>query len=141
MVSLMFQKCCDGDNCFSHTPQSTTAIGDRPISRVPSSCFAMANLSPFQRGFGSLQIFSINQQVPTGPKSDFKLTSLRQDELTANSPGVFQEFPLEENKLDSDQDDSWVPGKRLPGKYFRRIVRLKVVTILANQLICFFDKI
>ena len=23
-----------------------------------------------------------------------------------------------ENKLDSDQDDSWVPGKRLPGKYF-----------------------
>jgi len=76
----------------------------------------MANLSPFQRGFGSLQIFSINQQVPTGPKSDFKLTSLRQDELTANSPGVFQEFPLEENKLDSDQDDSWVPGKRLPGK-------------------------
>lgn len=69
--------------------------GDRPISRVPSACFAMANLSPFQRGYGSLQLFSVHQNVPNGPGSDFELTALRQDSLTSRAPGVFKEAPLE----------------------------------------------
>eukprot|EP00934_Nitzschia_sp_Nitz4_P001856 Nitzschia sp. Nitz4//scaffold43_size134323//5968//9728//NITZ4_003276-RA/size134323-augustus-gene-0.212-mRNA-1//1//CDS//3329551879//1856//frame0 len=66
--------------------------GDRPISRVPSSCFAMANLSPFQRGYGSLQVFSVHQQVPNGIGDDSALTALRRDEVTARAPGVFREL-------------------------------------------------
>jgi len=65
--------------------------GDRPISRVPSSCFAMANLSPFQRGYGSLQVFSVYQEVPNSLGSDIDLTGLRQDGTTARAPGVFKE--------------------------------------------------
>ena len=55
----------------------------------------MANLSPFQRGYGSLQLFSVHQNVPNGPGSDFELTALRQDSLTSRAPGVFKEAPLE----------------------------------------------
>ena len=55
----------------------------------------MANLSPFQRGYGSLQLFSVHQNVPNGPGSDFELTALRQDSLTSRAPGVFKEVPLE----------------------------------------------
>lgn len=39
------------------------AHGERPILHVPRSCFALANLSPFQPGFGSLQIMAVHQQV------------------------------------------------------------------------------
>jgi len=39
------------------------SLGERPIRHVPSSTFALANLSPFQPGFGSLQIMSIHQSV------------------------------------------------------------------------------
>eukprot|EP00540_Astrosyne_radiata_P010734 CAMPEP_0116822822 /NCGR_PEP_ID=MMETSP0418-20121206/487_1 /TAXON_ID=1158023 /ORGANISM="Astrosyne radiata, Strain 13vi08-1A" /LENGTH=435 /DNA_ID=CAMNT_0004450989 /DNA_START=478 /DNA_END=1786 /DNA_ORIENTATION=- len=67
------------------------ARGDRPISRVPPSCFALANLSPFQRGYGSLQIFSVHQNVPSRPEQDFYLTGLRQDQSTSQAPGVFRE--------------------------------------------------
>ena len=72
------------------------SVGDRPISRVPPSCFAMANLSPFQKGYGSLQIFSINQSVPSDPLGQFLLTGLRRDSVTARAPGVFREVPTEE---------------------------------------------
>lgn len=37
--------------------------GERPILQVPSSTFALANLSPFQPGFGSLQIMAVHQKV------------------------------------------------------------------------------
>ncbi len=37
--------------------------GERPILQVPRGCFALANLSPFQPGFGSLQIMAVHQQV------------------------------------------------------------------------------
>jgi WD40 repeat protein len=69
--------------------------GDRPISRVPPSCFAMANLSPFQRGYGSLQVFSVCQQIPSGPRENFLVTGLRNDSITAQAPGVFRELPSE----------------------------------------------
>jgi WD repeat-containing protein 24 len=65
--------------------------GDRPISRVSPSCFAMANLSPFQKGYGSLQIFSVYQDVPYGKQDDFALTGLRQDYAISRAPGVFRE--------------------------------------------------
>jgi len=65
--------------------------GDRPISKVPPSCFAMANLSPFQRGCGSLQIFSVTQNVPSSRQKDFGLTALRQDRVIASAPGIFRE--------------------------------------------------
>jgi hypothetical protein len=77
----------------------------------------MANLSPFQRGYGSLQLFSVNQQVPNGAESDFMLTGLRRDEQTARAPGVFQETPFEAYNAGSDEaEDSWSAGKRLPGE-------------------------
>lgn len=37
--------------------------GERPILHVPRACFALANLSPFQPGFGSLQIMAVHQRV------------------------------------------------------------------------------
>ena len=89
--------------------------GDRPLSRVPPSCFAMANLSPFQSGYGSLQLFSVYQEVPKGIKNDVKLTGLRQDHHTAQAPGVFKEDLVEsadDNR--SDGADLWAPGRRLP---------------------------
>ena len=62
--------------------------GERPISRVPPSTFAVANLSPFQTGFGSLQIVSVHQQVPSGFTNDFELTGLKSDAAVgASSPG------------------------------------------------------
>ena len=37
--------------------------GDRPILDVPRGCVAVCSLSPFQPGFGSLQIMSVHQNV------------------------------------------------------------------------------
>lgn len=37
--------------------------GDRPILDVPKATFALANLSPFQPNFGSLQVMSVHQHV------------------------------------------------------------------------------
>lgn len=88
--------------------------GDRPISRVPSSCFALANLSPFQRGYGSLQLFSVHQQVPNGAGSDFDLTALRQDVITAKAPGVFKEVPIEVSSNSFDVEQATPGGRRLP---------------------------
>ena len=102
-------------SCF-HFPHALA--GDKPISRVPPSCFAMANKSPFSRGFGSLQICSVHQRIPSGPKHDFWLAGLRQDAATARAPGVFRELPASiggESDLDSDQ---WAAGRRLPGRRY-----------------------
>ena len=76
----------------------------------------MANLSPFQRGYGSLQIFSVCQQVPNDPASDYLLTGLCQDEQTAQAPGVFRESQIEGANSGTGIDDSLLGGKRLPGK-------------------------
>jgi hypothetical protein len=77
-----------------HLIMQSFARGERRIRSVPSSCFTMANLSPFQGGYGSLQFFSVYQNVPNRPEDDFMLTGLRQDEHTANAPGVFFEEDL-----------------------------------------------
>jgi len=88
--------------------------GFRPISLVSPSCFAMANLSPFQRGYGSLQVFSVHQKVPLGPKDDFLLTGLRRDLATASAPGIFREIPL---PITSPEDETShiVSNQRIPG--------------------------
>ncbi|KAL7552029.1 hypothetical protein ACHAWF_015240 [Thalassiosira exigua] len=39
------------------------AFGRKPINTVPRATFALANLSPFQPGFGSLQIMAVHQNV------------------------------------------------------------------------------
>jgi hypothetical protein len=76
----------------------------------------MANLSPFQRGSGSLQLFSVYQEVPQGDKNDAKLTGLRRDEYTARAPGVFKESAIEDTDDDSALlEDSLIGGTRLPG--------------------------
>lgn len=79
----------------------------------------MANLSPFQSGYGSLQVFSVYQRVPKGPKNDFLLTGLRQDVYTAGAPGVFKEVPPEGAPDDIASDQS-VAGRRLPGTSEKR---------------------
>lgn len=79
----------------------------------------MANLSPFQKGYGSLQFFSVCQTVPSGADSDFWLAGLRRDNVTATALGVFRELPLDGSyakKSANKQRDSfdWKAGKRLP---------------------------
>jgi hypothetical protein len=59
--------------------------------------------------------------VPRGPKNDFLLTGLRQDEYTKRAPGVFMEIPADDSESDNDEAESqWAAGKRLPGKLFIR---------------------
>ena len=78
----------------------------------------MANLSPFQKGYGSLQFFSVSQTVPSGPYSDFLLTGLRKDNVTATALGVFREVPTESDTFKPSQEhkvpNDWKTGKRLP---------------------------
>jgi WD repeat-containing protein 24 len=88
------------------------ARGDRPISKVASSCFAMANLSPFQQGYGSLQCFSAYQAVPNRPEDDYAVTFLRQDHYTANAPGIFKEDDIQ--KVDASESLRKFAGQRLP---------------------------
>ena len=76
----------------------------------------MANLSPFQRGYGSLQIFSLHQNVPSGEKYDYLLTGLRRDSVTAQAPGVFAEIPLGDVEEKTTIHQESVSGKRHPGK-------------------------
>jgi hypothetical protein len=93
--------------------------GDRPLARVPPSCFALANLSPFQSGYGSLQMFSIHQPVPSGPKHDYFLTGLRRDDVTAAAPGIFREIPSDAELAaasdpGSDTNILWTSGQLPP---------------------------
>mmetsp|Transcript_2342 Transcript_2342/g.3286 ORF Transcript_2342/g.3286 Transcript_2342/m.3286 type:complete len:947 (-) Transcript_2342:327-3167(-) len=92
------------------------ARGDLPITRVPPSCFAMANLSPFQSGYGSLQIFSVHQMVPSSPLENYALTGLRRDAATAKAPGVFREAMVvsKDQILQSDNTTDDIVGQRLP---------------------------
>lgn len=104
-------------SCLIDIVRSTT--GERPIARVPPSCFAMADLSPFQHGYGSLQIFSVHQKVPSGLADDFLLSGLRQDSVTTSAQGVFSEAPLNagEEKKVVDDPEYPVSGVRHPGAY------------------------
>ena len=76
------------------------------------SHFAMANLSPFQSGYGSLQCFSVYQNVPNRKDEDFMLTGLRQDQFTAEAPGIFHEDDLRHSDTNENRED--FSGKRLP---------------------------
>lgn len=49
--------------------------GERPNLSVPSACVAMANLSPFQPGYGSLQLMSIQQAVDVGNSGPSDMSS------------------------------------------------------------------
>jgi hypothetical protein len=74
----------------------------------------MANLSPFQTGCGSLQIFSVCQAIPSGPRNEFLLTGLRGDIVTAKAPGVFREEPTVDG--DSDGTKAYFSGKLVGGQ-------------------------
>jgi hypothetical protein len=95
---------------------------------VSPSCFAMAELSPFQRGCGSLQIFSVYQRVPAGPAYDFMLTGLRRDAVTAAAPGIFAEVPLETSKDEKLVGTTEYPvaGVRHPCKLGQCLLRTDV---------------
>ena len=85
---------------------------------MPPSCFALADLSPFQHGYGSLQIFSVHQKVPSCLADDFLLTGLRRDTVTASAPGVFVETPVKGGEQEKRVDDPEHPisGVRHPSK-------------------------
>jgi len=95
-----------------------TLPGIRPLSQVPKSTFAMANLSPFQPGYGSLQIIAAHQpNIPSGFNNEFDLCALRQDDVSSSALGVFNEnrpIDVSENKF------KWIPhrlsGQREPGE-------------------------
>lgn len=79
----------------------------------------MANLSPFQKGYGSLQLFSVCQSVPSGGDTDFLLTGLRRDKVTATALGVFREIPTDASSAKRLTTEPGIPidwkvGKRLP---------------------------
>ena len=97
--------------------------GERPIYNVPPSVLAIANLNPTQRGYGSLQIMSAHQSVPSGDNCDYSLTGLRRDEATARAPGFFKEFPLSKGSpAYIDNGLKWTPkvgGQREPSKHLR----------------------
>lgn len=79
----------------------------------------MANLSPFQAGYGSLQIFSLCQNIPSGPRNQFYLTGLRRDIVTASAPGIFREEPLPDEESESVDDffpDTALFNRQLPAK-------------------------
>lgn len=92
------------------------SLGSRPISQVPPSAFAIANLSPFQRGFGSLQIMAVHQKVPNGDNNDFALTGLRRDNWTAMVPGIFKEEPPSKITTNKFQWRPQLGGQREPCK-------------------------
>lgn len=92
--------------------------GDRPISRVSPSCFAIANLSPFQPGYGSLQVFSVHHRVPHGRLDDYALTGLRQDAAISKAPGVFREPTISLSRDGVQQDRQLIMnGQKIPSKY------------------------
>lgn len=84
------------------------AKGERPLSSVAPSALAITNLSPFQNGYGSLQVMVTHQNVPSGQNNDYLLSGLRQDEYTAQAPGFFQENLPSEDVL-SINKFQWEP--------------------------------
>lgn len=124
-------KCASLSSSADHSHMNReNFVGDRPISRVPPSCFALANKSPFSQGFGSLQICSVHQKIPSGANNDFWLAGLRQDALTAGAPGVFRERPAEE--VVRSEKDSSIAGKRLPGTHFQTATKFFRPSSLLN---------
>jgi len=65
--------------------------GEKSISKVPPSAFAIAELSPFQKGFGSLQLIATHQNVPSGASNEFEVCGFRRDNMSAKAPGIFKE--------------------------------------------------
>jgi len=68
------------------------SYGHHPILDVPRGCVAIANLTAFQKGFGSLQIMSVHQNINAGVSegaSNLVLTTTDQgdvDDLTKSQP-------------------------------------------------------
>jgi hypothetical protein len=65
--------------------------GQKPIAKVPPSAFAIAELSPFQKGFGSLQLIATHQNVPSGARNEYEVCGFRRDNMSAQAPGIFKE--------------------------------------------------
>jgi hypothetical protein len=83
--------------------------GEKPISTVPPSAFAIAELSPFQKGYGSLQLITAHQNVPSGRKNEFELCGFRRDKMSARAPGIFKELPKSNND-DTTRKFVWNPS-------------------------------
>lgn len=82
--------------------------GERPISRVPPSAFALTELSPFQKGYGSLQLIAAHQNVPSGRKNEYALCGFRRGDMAAQAPGIFKEEGGKEDEEDSKFE--WDPN-------------------------------
>jgi len=102
------------------------ARGERPIFHTPTSAFALANLSPFQQGHGSLQIVSVHQRPPSGHSNDFSLCRLKCNGTSSQAPGVFKER-TPTNTAYVNSRFPWKPkigGQRQPG-----VMKLNFATI------------
>ncbi|KAL7519039.1 hypothetical protein ACHAWX_004612 [Stephanocyclus meneghinianus] len=69
------------------------SLGEQPILQVPKSTFALANLSPFQPGFGSLQIMAVHQNPSTSSTNASLVFSVTdqgdEEDLTSSSQPEF----------------------------------------------------
>jgi len=65
--------------------------GQMPMNFVSPSAFAVANLSPIQKGYGSIQIIAAHQNVPAGPNNYASVCGLRRDIFTDKAAGIFRE--------------------------------------------------
>ena len=65
--------------------------GQKPMNFISPSAFAVANLSPIQKGYGSIQIIAAHQNVPAGPNNYASVCGLRRDKYTDKAAGIFRE--------------------------------------------------
>ena len=115
--------------------------GVRPLNQVPKSTFALANLvrwyiycaiynipgsdtnvhgqSPFQPGYGSLQVIAAHQpNIPSGFNNEFDLCGLRQDDISSSALGVFNECrPIDVSENRFKWNPAHISGQREPGEF------------------------
>lgn len=82
--------------------------GEKSISKVPPSAFAIAELSPFQKGFGSLQLIATHQNVPSGASNEYEVCGFRRDNMSAEAPGIFKEAAV--HKDNNKNAFQWDPN-------------------------------
>lgn len=84
--------------------------GQKPMNFVSPSAFAVANLSPIQKGYGSIQIIAAHQNVPAGSNNYASVCCLRQDKFTDQAAGFFRE-PLESLEVEPNGSFIWNPDR------------------------------
>ena len=68
-----------------------------------------------------MQVLSVCQKVPSSPSSDFYLTALLRDAITADAPGIFREEPevASFRKKEPSFSGDLMAGTRIPDSDLR----------------------